>query len=230
MITIAIRHSASPSGLTLGPIRLLRGAATIAAIGMIAASVFLVAAPSKAAVRQASQGPAASDSPASPAVSASQTDPLAATSALVLRRLLLADPVAASKWLSGRPISDPAREQAVVDAAIVLAKQRGIDPAFVTRVIRAQIEASKVVQRGLFVHWTHDPATAPKTAPDLTTVRQELNEIDDALVNTIGEADAVAGSPRCSHFVDAARSQSYPGIDALHRKAIHAAWADFCSA
>jgi chorismate mutase len=226
MINTEIERSTSVNGSTPGTARLLRAAGAACAIGVIAASVFLLAAPSNAAVGQATHAPSAYDS----FTSESQNNHLSAVSALVSRRLALADPVAASKWLSGRPISDPAREQAVIDAATALARQRGIDPAFVTRVMRAQIEASKVVQKGLFVRWTHNPASAPKTAPDLTSIRQQLNDIDDALVTAIGDAADVADSPRCGHVVDAARSEAYPGFDALHRKAIHVAWADFCNA
>lgn len=226
MTTFSLRSSTSGARPAQGSARRLRRSAVIATVGLVAASVLVAAGPSRASAVQADQAASASASNSTTVVS--QRDRLSAISALVLRRLLLADPVAESKWVSGRPISDPAREQAVVDAAVARATQRGIDPAFVTRVVRAQIDASKVVQRGLFVRWTHDPETAPSTAPDLATIRQQLNAIDDALVDSLGDAEDVAATPRCSHAVDAARSQSYAGIDALHRKAVHTAWNTFC--
>lgn len=149
---------------------------------------------------------------------------------LVLRRLVLADPVAASKWSSGKPIADPAREQAVVDQAVSLAQQQGVDPELVIRVVRAQITASKVVQRGLVDRWTHDPRSAPTTAPDLSTIRPELDAIDTELVAAIGAVQTEAQDPRCAHVVDAERKRLAVGLDSLHRKGIHVAWSGFCTA
>ncbi|CAD5997411.1 gamma subclass chorismate mutase AroQ [Agreia sp. COWG] len=156
-------------------------------------------------------------------------DTLDPIGSLVEQRLALADPVAQSKWLSGKAITDTAREQAVVDEAVALAKKDGVDPALVERVVRDQIAASKVVQRGLISGWKHNPASAPKTAPDLTAIRPQLDSIDTALVAAIGNASAVANDPRCAHAVNTERGRTYPGMDSLHRKAIKAAWASFCA-
>ncbi|MDY1003800.1 gamma subclass chorismate mutase AroQ [Curtobacterium sp. CFBP9011] len=163
---------------------------------------------------------------------ADQTDSthLDAVGSLVLRRLLLADPVAQSKWLSGKPIADPVREQAVVDEAVSLARQQGVDPDLVTRVVRSQIAASKVVQRGLITSWTHHPATAPTTAPDLATIRPQLDAIDTDLVAAIGAAQATAASPQCAHLVVAERKRLSADLDPLHRKGIRDALAGFCTA
>ena len=149
---------------------------------------------------------------------------------LVAQRLALAAPVAESKWLSGKPITDAAREQAVVDEAVALAEEDGVDPALVERVIRAQIGASKVVQTGLFTAWKHKTEEAPTTAPDLATIRPQLDSIDTALVTAIGDASVVANDPRCSHAVDAERDRSYAAMDSLERKAVRVAWASFCAA
>lgn len=148
---------------------------------------------------------------------------------LVLRRLELADPVAQSKWLSGKPVADPAREQAVVDAAVALADRRGIDPVLVTRMLRAQIAASKVVQRGRINQWTHNPWTAPTTAPDLGTIRPQLDEIDSAMVTALGSVQSTPTVTHCAHLVDAERDRLYPGLDSLQRKAMHVAWNTFCA-
>lgn len=157
---------------------------------------------------------------------ASALDPIGT---LVAQRLALATPVAQSKWLSGKPITDPAREQAVVDEAVALVVKDGVDTDLVARVVRAQINASKVVQNGLFTEWTHNAQEAPTTAPDLATIRPQLDSIDTALVTAIGDASAVASDSRCSHAVDSERDRTYPGMDSLERKAVKAAWASFCA-
>ncbi len=92
-----------------------------------------------------------------------------AVASAALDRLEIADDVAASKYLSGKAVADPAREQAVVDATIAAAKADGVDPVAAERIIRAQITASKQVQYALIAFWHANPAQAPTTAPDLTT-------------------------------------------------------------
>ncbi|MBF4633978.1 gamma subclass chorismate mutase AroQ [Agreia pratensis] len=156
-------------------------------------------------------------------------DTLDPIGSLVAQRLALATPVAQSKWLSGKPITDPVREQAVVDEAVALATKDGVDPDLVARVVRAQISASKVVQNGLFTEWKHNTQTAPTEAPDLATIRPQLDSIDTALVTAIGDASAVANDARCSHAVDSERDRTYPGMDSLERKAVRVAWASFCA-
>ncbi len=147
---------------------------------------------------------------------------------LVVSRLALAEPVAESKWLSGKPIADPAREQAVVDAGVARARAEGVDPDLVTRVLRDQIAASKLVQRGLFTRWTHEPWSAPTTAPDLTAVRTQITQIDDDLVDRLAAVAPIAAAPRCAHAVDAERHRVESGLDSLQRKGLHVAWSSFC--
>ncbi|MCS5524648.1 gamma subclass chorismate mutase AroQ [Curtobacterium flaccumfaciens pv. oortii] len=201
-------------------------AATIAiTLGLVSTSFLLTA-----QAAQATTGTYGTSTLASNGVSTLQPRPLEAVGSLVTQRLALAEPVAESKWLSKKPISDPAREQVVIDEAVALAKRQGIDPELVSRTLRAQIEASKVIQRGLITRWAHDPASAPTNAPDLASVRPKLDAIDNALVTAIGTVAHAAAEPRCSSLVDAERSASYAGMDSLRRKAVHTAWATFCAA
>ncbi|GAA1493286.1 gamma subclass chorismate mutase AroQ [Curtobacterium herbarum] len=206
--------------------RTQRAVVVVLAVALVASTgVLAVLAASPASAATTTSEPAATTAPG-------QDDGthLDAVGALVLRRLLLADPVAQSKWLSGKPIADPVREQAVVDEAVSLARQEGVDPDLVTRVVRSQISASKVVQRGLITSWTHDPASAPTTAPDLATIRPQLDAIDTDLVAAIGAAQATAHDPRCAHLVVAERKRLSAGLDSLHRKGVRDALSGFCTA
>jgi chorismate mutase len=204
-----------------------RGAIIALAVGLLTSSVVVPASAANAAPADSADVVLAS-APAS-AHLPNTADRLDTIGALVSHRLQLADPVAESKWLSGKPITDAAREQAVVDEAVALAQQEGVDPQLVTRVIRAQIEASKVVQRGLITRWTHHPDAAPTTAPDLTTIRPQLDAIDTDLVTAIGQVQALSTDPTCAHLVDAERKRLTAGLDSLHRKGIRAAWQGFCT-
>src|SRR4051794_10789840 len=102
--------------------------------------------------------------------------------ALVVRRLAVAETVAAAKWSSGRPVEDRAREAVVVAAAAARARRAGMDATFVRRVMAAQIEASKIVQRGLLARWRDEPGSAPTSRAELSGVRPILDVIDEELV------------------------------------------------
>ncbi|WP_052688847.1 gamma subclass chorismate mutase AroQ [Williamsia herbipolensis] len=98
----------------------------------------------------------------------------------VVDRLLLADAVARSKWVTHSAIDDPARERAVIDAAVA-----GASPATADRVravVRDQIEASKTVQRGLFAGWRAAPWTAPRADTDLSSTRRRISDLTTDIV------------------------------------------------
>jgi chorismate mutase len=91
---------------------------------------------------------------------------------LVVRRIVVGDDVAASKYFSGKPVDDPVREQQILVAVRASAVQSGIDPDETASFFQAQIDASKVVQRGLLAHWAQHSESAPATGPDLDAVRK----------------------------------------------------------
>lgn len=190
-------------------------ALTVAAI----AAGALVAGPVPAAAAVATPGPRPAATPA---------QRLSALGDLITERLRLAGPVAEYKWLHGTPIADPAREQAVIDEVTAAAQRKGIDPTQVAAVVRSQIAASKLVQRGLFTRWTHDPWDAPTTAPDIAALRQQITDIDDAMVDAIGTTVDVSVDPACAHEVVSERQRSERSLDTLSRKGLHLAWSGFC--
>ncbi|PPG98216.1 gamma subclass chorismate mutase AroQ [Rathayibacter rathayi] len=158
-----------------------------------------------------------------------ETGALHDTGALIVQRIDLADPVAGSKWLSGAPIDDAQREAVVVDEAVQRATEQGVDTELVRRVFRAQIEASKVVQRGLMEQWKQHPDEAPTSAPELGAVRTRLDEIGGSLVNILGQAASIAASPECPSLVAAERERDTANLDDLHRTGVETAWQTFCS-
>lgn len=167
--------------------------------------------------------PAAPSAPPSPG----QLRPLAGLSA---DRLLVADQVAAAKWGTGSPIDDPARERQVLDAVAEQAREVGGDPAATSRIFRDQIEASKVVQRGLYRRWQADPATAPTERPDLGEVRLEINRINGELVRAIaGTADART-APSCPGrlLAGALATGHEKRLDGLHAVALTRALPSVC--
>lgn len=79
--------------------------------------------------------------------------------AAIWNRLALMPAIAQSKFHHQRPISDRAREAEIIEQFRQMAMNRGIHPDFAERVMRAQIDAAKLIQTALFEEWkSHPPA------------------------------------------------------------------------
>ncbi|MBI0298835.1 chorismate mutase [Streptomyces sp. PRKS01-29] len=162
---------------------------------------------------------AAVAAPAGPARVHGTLRPLVELSA---QRVLVADEVAAAKWGTDSPIDDPAREREVLEAVARQAEELGADPVATSRIFRDQIEASKVVQRGLYSRWDADPSQAPTERPDLGRVRLEINRINGELVRAIADSAAVRESPSCAGRLTAGTAAVVRGrhLDPLHTVAL----------
>ncbi|MEV7192099.1 chorismate mutase [Streptomyces sp. NPDC093510] len=154
--------------------------------------------------------------------------PLADLSA---QRLATADLVAAAKYGTDSPIDDPARERQVLDAVADQAREIGADPAVTVRIFRDQIEANKVVQRGLFRRWDADPSQAPTHRPDLAEVRKEINRVNGELVRGIAASPEARTAPYCGGVLTAAAAQvrHEHRLDALHSVALGRALRSVCA-
>ncbi|WP_165554161.1 gamma subclass chorismate mutase AroQ [Kribbella capetownensis] len=150
---------------------------------------------------------------------------------LVIRRILVGDEVAASKYFSGKPVEDPVREQQIIDSVRASAVQLGIDPDSTADFVRAQIEASKVVQRGLLAKWAADPSSAPTSGPDLDAVRQELDELTTGLLTELVRVDHVRHTGLAcdiSLLVATTTGSIEHHFDRLHRQALAVGTAAVC--
>lgn len=146
------------------------------------------------------------------------------------QRLLAADPVAASKWLSGGPINDPARVQQVLKAVAGDAESSGLPREFVTTVFRDQIDATEAIQYSRFSWWKLDPMAAPTSAPDLSASRSVIDELNHRMVDEIAAQWAVLGSSDCPVRLGLAKSAvaADRGLDPLYRQALDAATRSYC--
>ncbi|QEU89741.1 chorismate mutase [Streptomyces kanamyceticus] len=169
-----------------------------------------------------------------PALTATASDgpyarlyPLADLSA---RRLATADLVAAAKYGTESPIDDPVREKQVLDAVAAQAREIGADPEATVRIFRDQIEANKIVQRGLFRRWDADPSQAPTERPDLAEVRKEINRINGELVRGIAASPDARTAPYCGGVLTAAAVHvRYENrLDALHAATLGRALRSVC--
>ncbi|MFB6844057.1 chorismate mutase [Streptomyces sp. NPDC056373] len=165
-----------------------------------------------------------------PRAAARSLSPLHSVVELAAERLATADLVAAAKWGTDSPIDDPAREQQVLDDVGDRAQQLGADPDEIRAIFRDQIEANKVVQRGLFQRWTDHPGEAPTTKPDLNVVRQKINQVTGALVEALAGTSADRGALTCRPELALAGLQVHheKHLDALHTRALARALPSVC--
>ena len=82
------------------------------------------------------------------------------------QRLATADPVAASKWINGGPITDAARANQVLDGVGADATAHSIDPQYVRTIFTDQINATEGIEYARFGQWKFDP---PRPRPPLLT-------------------------------------------------------------
>lgn len=148
---------------------------------------------------------------------------------LVVRRIVVGDQVAASKYFSGKPVDDPVREQQIITSVRDSAARLGIDPDETAAFFRAQIEASKIVQRGLLAHWAKHPASAPTSGPDLDAIRKQLDQLTVDLLSELVTVDDLRHSgPHCDISLLLATIPAGVHLDRLHRQALGTATETVC--
>jgi chorismate mutase len=146
---------------------------------------------------------------------------------LMIQRIVIGDDVAASKYFSGKPVDDPVREQQILDSVRQSAVQLGIDPESTADFFQAQIDASKVVQRGLLAYWAAHPDKAPTSGPDLNVVREKLDALTTQLLTELVHVDHLRHTGlRCTISATTAEFRNHP--DPLHRQALQTASPTIC--
>ena len=126
----------------------------------------------------------------------SQSDPLAHLLDLIDQRLAIGEEVARSKWNSGAPVEDAAREREIVDAIGVQAAVHNLEPAFAQEFFRAQIEASKIVQNARLAQWRASKQPSFDNVPELQRdIRPQLDRLTTAMLAALAQAMPALGTP-----------------------------------
>ncbi|MHC8287485.1 chorismate mutase [Pseudomonas sp. XS1P51] len=142
-------------------------------------------------------------------------------------RLNIADLVALTKWDSGKPIQDSAREAQVITNARKMAVDRKLNPDEVAELIAAQIEANKLVQYGLLAQW-HAAGKAPDMPrPDLANqIRPRLDELQNRLLQQYAAFAPYRNDPECANWLATTRAGLIK--DGLHGQALIRATGELC--
>ena len=159
---------------------------------------------------------------------AAAADGLVRVVQLAAQRTTVSDRVAAAKFGTGQPVTDPEREAAVVADARAQAGRDGVDPEWVTRVVLDQIAASTQVQSDLLRRWREHPECRPAERPDLAEVRPEITRISNELVAALKNAERARGLEDCSSSLAAAVRAQAGELDPLHRAALERALRSVC--
>ncbi|VVP66302.1 hypothetical protein PS918_00342 [Pseudomonas fluorescens] len=160
---------------------------------------------------------------ATPSPAPDALQPLLAT---INERLNIADQVALTKWDSGKPIQDTARETLVIANARKQAAERKLDPDEAADLVAAQIEANKLVQYGLIAQWqaAHKAPDVPR--PDLNQLRPALDKLQVQLLQQYADFVPYRLDPECPAWLAAQRSGLIK--DALHGQALIRATGELC--
>ncbi|MCU1686137.1 MAG: chorismate mutase [Amycolatopsis sp.] len=152
---------------------------------------------------------------------------------LAAQRVEVADKVAAAKYGTPSPIDDPVRDQQILDDVAAKSGPLGLDPAETVAFFRNQIEANKVVQRGLYARWAAHPDEIPAARPDLATeVRPVLDRLNAGLLAEFAATRATRAGRTCGvRLAVTVRLVTWQRrLDALHHKALTNAVPSVCAA
>lgn len=161
---------------------------------------------------------------------ATSAEPLYELIDAATERLLTADPVAATKWINGGPITDPARARQVIDAVTADAAAAQLPIEYVARLFTDQINATEAIQYSRFSWWKLEPGAAPVSAPDLSASRALIDGLNRRMVSEITENWQVLQAPDCSLRLSAAKTAvaDERHLDPLYRHALDSATRAYC--
>ncbi|CAI8952726.1 Chorismate mutase [Pseudomonas sp. IT-196MI5] len=144
-------------------------------------------------------------------------------------RLDISERVALTKWDSGKPVQDNAREAQVIANARQQATQRQLDPDDVADLIAAQIEASKWVQYGRLAQWQAEHKAPDTPRPDLINdIRPKLDKLQNLLLLQYADFLPYRKDPNCPQWL---ATERYALIkDYLHDQAMIRATGELCIA
>ena len=115
--------------------------------------------------------------------------------ATVDARLALMSQVAAAKWLAGDAVSDPAREQAVLERNATAASALGLATTPAGELLALQMRFAREAQQRLHAKWRHHGCDACEPAPDLAAVRRRLDALGAEQLRAIHLAAPALAAP-----------------------------------
>lgn len=146
------------------------------------------------------------------------------------QRLQTAEPVAAFKWATQRAIEDPGRVQQELASVGAEATGQRIDPGYVTRVFRDQINATEAIEYSRFAQWKLNPDAVPTDSPDLSVSRSEINAWNHTMLTQLVTNWEVLHAPVCAAQLAIAKAGVVAArrLDSLYQQGIALATQSYC--
>ena len=148
----------------------------------------------------------------------------------ILERLAISEAVARTKYTSGKPVQDTAREQALLDSVADRAAQFSLTPAQARTFFRLQMDAGKLVQTALLARWARE-GRAPGEPVDLASrLRPALDRLGTSLMHDLGRLCALPDDPSRMARIHQARERIAKAakLEALQRAAFDEATSGLC--
>jgi chorismate mutase len=147
------------------------------------------------------------------------------------QRLQTAEPVAASKWMTGGSIEDPGRVDQVLAAVSAEATRRGVDVDYVRRLFGDQVNATEAVEYTRFAQWKLDPKSAPGVAPDLSASRATIDRLNTEMVDQVALHLSDLHSPDCTGTLEDAKTAvaGARALDPLYQQALTFSTHSYCA-
>jgi cyclohexadienyl dehydratase len=145
---------------------------------------------------------------------------------LVQTRLSLMRSVAAWKYANNAPVTDPAREQRVLDASVAEAQRLGIEPTSARDLFALQIRLASDVQEHFIATWRQHGGNAERVRDLNQELRPELDRIGAQLLQAIYLAlPELARTDFIEHYKTFAAVIDVPSLDAADREQLLSALA-----
>lgn len=126
----------------------------------------------------------------------------------IQQRLELMPDVARFKWNNKRPVSDPEREEQLLNALTKRATEHGISAGLSRRFFAAQMAAARQMQERLIADWK-DKNTEPfENVPDLANdLRPRIDKVSEAMLDSLATLEPALTDAATSEFVANALQQ-----------------------
>ncbi|KAF7640079.1 Chorismate mutase 2, partial [Meloidogyne graminicola] len=119
-------------------------------------------------------------------------------------RLILAYNVALYKVINKQNITDPIREQQLLNNVISTGKTLSLKEDYVKQIFKDQINANKDIQNFYIELWKHQ-GTPKGEVPDLNNdIRPKINKINDNLLQSLVQIQKISSSKDCLNKVNKA--------------------------
>jgi chorismate mutase len=132
------------------------------------------------------------------------------------------DDVARWKWNESQPVSDPKREQELLEKVVERGRSRGLDPELVRAFFAAQMEAARAIQQADFERWKAQNQQPFSDVISLSVLRKQIDTLNEELIEALARMSHQLKNPAVKWSLSrhAEEVLNAPGIAEVRDKVI----------